>query len=166
MKIQRPTVSMLAGVGLLSCGMAAATTGAPRSSKPTYAHFTYFWRRGDSRLCPRPDLLEARIKVDLRDVPLRECLQRIFAQAHQEYAADPNLTQERRISLQGDGLPLFEVLDQLVHQVGGGWTQEMRNGRPVIRIGAGLSLIAIHIGPGAPTFSDQVAACIRANPRS
>jgi hypothetical protein len=94
----------------------------------------------------RSDLLNAPIDLDLRQVPLREALRQICAPTHQGYTLDANVPADQRVTVQGKGVQLFRALDEVIRQVGGGWMQEMRGGKPVIRIGRGLFLTT-HTGP-------------------
>src|SRR5205807_525061 len=104
------------------------------------------------------------VDLDLKQIPLREAVRRLFAQAKQEYVLEPNVAVERRITLQGRGMLLSEALDQLVQQAGGGWMQQIRNQKPVIRIGGDLSFMTGHL-PATPEFLKEVAP-LRRGPAS
>src|SRR5947209_5034762 len=104
MKIRKRTAVLLAGLGLLYAGvaMAAGTQSAPGQR---YVYFTVYSNL-ICRLAPRPDLLEARIDLDLQQVSARHALRALFAQAGQEYVNDGKLPEEKRITLQGKGMML------------------------------------------------------------
>jgi beta-lactamase regulating signal transducer with metallopeptidase domain len=126
------------------------------SPKSIYLHSTVF-ANGTGRFSPRPDLLEIRTDLDLENVSLREALRRIFAQVKQEYVVDHRIPEEQRITLRGRRQMLFEVLDDLIRQVGGGWMQEIRNGEPTIRIGRDL-FMTMHVGPVEPPGGEKFRA--------
>ena len=94
----------------------------------------------------RSDLLNVPIDLDLRQVPLREALRQLCAPTHQGYTIDANVPADQRVTVHGKGVQLFRALDEVIRQVGGRWMQEMRGGKPVIRIGRGLFLTT-HTGP-------------------
>jgi len=94
----------------------------------------------------RSDLLNVPIDLDLRQVPLREALRRMCAPTHQQFTIDANVPADQRVKVHGSGMQLFRALDEVIRQVGGGWMQERRGGKPVIRIGRGLFLTT-HTGP-------------------
>src|SRR5260370_370701 len=100
MKTRKPMAALLVTASLLSAAMGMAAPQAAPSPMPRYVYFTLY-SNGISRLSPRPELLEARLDPDLKRVPFREALRRLFAQAKQEYDLEPNVAVERRITLQG-----------------------------------------------------------------
>jgi hypothetical protein len=161
MKTRKLTAALLMSASVLSAAIAAPPT--PPAPTPRYVYFTLYSNL-IARLSPRPELLEVRLDLDLKQVPLREALQRLFASAKQEYVVEGNVAVERRITLQGKGMLLSEALDQLVRQAGGGWMQQMRNHRPIIRIGGDLSFMTIHL-PATPEFLKEVAP-LRPHPSS
>src|SRR5262245_17438001 len=138
MKTRTIAAALLASASILSAAIAAPQ--CEPSSTPRFVYLTVYSNL-ISRLSPRPELLEVRVDLDLKQIPLQEAVRRLSAQAKQEYALEPNVAVERRITLQGKGMLLSEALDQLVRQVGGGWMQQIRNRQPVIRIGADLSFM-------------------------
>jgi hypothetical protein len=154
MKTRNLTASLLAAASLGSAAVGMAAPQSAPSPMPRYIYFTLY-SNCISRLSPRPELLEVRVDLDLRQVPCREALQRLFVQAKQAYVVEGNVSTDRRITLQGKGMLLSEALDQLVHQAGGGWMQQMRNHHPVIRIGGDLSFMTIHL-PATPEFLQDI----------
>ena len=155
MKFRKPIAALLAGLGLLYGGVAMA---APALKAPPAQHYVFFTLYSNliSRLAPRQDLLEARIDLDLRQAPAREALRKIFAQARQEYTFDGPLPEEKRITLRGKGMMLFEALDQLVRQAGGGWMQEVRNGKLRIQFHRDQIPMTGHL-PATPELLKEIA---------
>jgi hypothetical protein len=155
MNIRKPLAALLASLGLLSGGTALAAAAA---KAPPVQHYVYFTLYSNliSRLAPRQDLLETQIDLDLQQAPIREALRKIFAQARQEYTFDGPLPEEKRITLRGKGMMLFEALDQLVRQAGGGWVQELRNGKPLIHIHRDPMPMTGHL-PATPELLKEIA---------
>jgi hypothetical protein len=160
MKIRKRMAALLAGAALISAGTAmAAPQPAPA---PRYVYFTLYSNL-IARLAPRQELLEVRLDLDLKQLPLREALRQIFAQAKQEYVVADNVAEVQRITLQGKGLMLSEGLDQLVRQAPGGWIQELKDGKPLIRIHGEVMPMTIHL-PATPDLLEEVTRLQRDRP--
>jgi hypothetical protein len=113
-------------------GTASAPEPAP---KPRYVYLTIHTNLV-ARLAPRADLLETPLDLDLQRVPLGTALGAIFAQAKQEFVIDGAIPAEKPVTLRGKKLLLADALDDLAQQASIGWTQAVRDGRPVLRIGS------------------------------
>jgi hypothetical protein len=163
MRMRKRTAALLATASLWSAALVMAAPQSPPAPAQRYVYFTLYSNL-ISRLSPRPDLLEVQVDLDLKQIPFREALRRLFAQAKQEYVLEPNVAAERRVTLKGKGMLLSEALDELVHQAGGGWMQQMRNQQPVIRIGGDRFFMTGHL-PATPEFLKQLAP-LRREPSS
>jgi hypothetical protein len=159
MKTRTIMAALLVTASFFSPAIAIAAPQSQPSSKLHYVYFTLYSNL-ISRLSPRPDLLEVQVDPDLKQIPLREALRRLFTQAKQEYVLELNVALERRITLQGKGMLLSEALDQLVHQAGGGWMQEIRNQKPVIRVSGDLRFMTGHL-PATPELLKEIAPLLR-----
>jgi hypothetical protein len=155
MKIRTILLALLASVALVSAGRTMAAPAAQPATTPRYVYFTLYSNL-IARLAPRQELLEVRLDLDLKQVPLREALRQIFGQAKQEYSIADNVAEVQRITLQGKGLMLSEALDGLIQQVRGSWTQELKDGKPLIRIHGEGSPMTIHL-PATPDLLEEVA---------
>lgn len=123
---------------------AAATEGVGLFPDPTIVHFSISTNGRQELLCPDQESLETPVDVDLRQVPPREALRRIFEQAKQAYVIDGSLPDTPRINLREKGWAFCVVLGEVVNlQMKGGWIQEARNGKPVIRITPTPSFIRV-----------------------
>lgn len=162
MKARKPIAALLASLGLLSAGTALAAAAAKAPPTQHYVYFTLY----SNLICglaPRQDLLETRIVLDLQQAPIREALRAIFAQAGQEYVIDGPLPEEKRITVRGKGMMLFEALDQFVRQAGGGWVQELWNGKPLIHIHRDQMPMTGHL-PATPELLKEIAPLINERP--
>lgn len=78
---------------------------------------------------------DVRIDVDLNNVPVRDALKQVFAQARQEYVADDDVPETARITVKARNAKLSTVLDLITQSAGVRWGREMRDKKPVFRIG-------------------------------
>jgi hypothetical protein len=89
----------------------------------------------------------ANLNLDLENATVREALKQIFDQAQQEYVIDEDVPDTTRTTLRARNVKLFTALDLVTQAAGVSWNQEVRNGKPVFRIGTGSNL-----GLGYRTF--------------
>jgi hypothetical protein len=160
MKIRKRMATLMAGAALITAGAATAATQA--APAPRYVYFTLYSNM-IARLSPRQEVLEVRLYLDLKQFPLPEALRQIFAQAKQKYIVADNVPEVQRITLHGKRLMLSEALDQLAGQARVRWVQELKDGKPLIRIHGGTSPMTIHL-TATPDLLDEVTRLQRDRP--
>jgi beta-lactamase regulating signal transducer with metallopeptidase domain len=137
---------------------ATATEDELLFPNPAYVHFSVTTDGRTVRLSPEQESLETPIDLDLRLVPPGEALRRIFEQAKQAYIVDGKLPDYPRINLRENGWAFSVALGEVVNrQLGGGWIQEIRNGKPIIRITPTPSFIMWRMRADRPDFPQNVA---------
>lgn len=81
---------------------------------------------------------DTRIDLDLQDVSIAEALKVTLQRAGKELVLDPDFTADRRVTLKAKDVKLSTALDLITESAGAGWRVEVRDGKPVYRIGKSI----------------------------
>jgi RNA polymerase subunit RPABC4/transcription elongation factor Spt4 len=96
-------------------------------------------------LAPVPNV---RVDLDMNNVPVRDALKQVFAQAKQEFVVDADVPEDARITARAKNVQLGTALDLITQSARVRWGREIKDGKTVYRIGKSVRS-SVFASPGA-----------------